>query len=216
VYGSHWAWTLNGGVHHTARRLIEAGEISPMAIVMPSDGLWGDGSGYIRHADGHDFEKWIIEEVPAAAALGAPGVITEQSPLFIGGLSMGGFGALRIGSKYPTRFHAIAGHSSVTHLDQLVQFIEEPIADCGVSSIDRSVLDTMLTHRDQLPPIRFDCGVDDLLIEPNRALHRALETQGIAHLYEEFPGAHEWPYWEQQIERTLRFFSSTFSGSTLS
>jgi putative tributyrin esterase len=209
VYGSHWAWTLSGGVHRTAQRLTDAGEIAPLAIVMPSDGLWGDGSGYVRHADGSDFEKWIVEEVPLAATLGAPGLITGRSPLFIAGLSMGGFGALRIGAKYPDRFRAIAGHSSITNLDQLAQFIEEPLSNCGAADADESVLDTMLANRGRLPPIRFDCGVDDQLIEHNCALHRALDEHGVTHVYEEFPGGHEWPYWEEHIARTLRFFSAT-------
>ena len=35
VYGSHWAWSLKGGVHRTAGRLVAAGEIPPMVIAMP-------------------------------------------------------------------------------------------------------------------------------------------------------------------------------------
>lgn len=209
VYGSHWGWTRRGGAHRTARRLIERGEIAPLAIAMPSDGLWGDGSGYLPHADGRDFEKWIVEEVPLAAALGAPGVITPASPLFVAGLSMGGFGALRLGAKYPERFRAISAHSAITHFDQLALFVEEPLSSYGASEADRSVLETILAHRDRLPPLRFDCGVDDPLLEPNRALHRALTEHGIAHTYEEFPGGHEWPYWELHLARTLRFFSET-------
>src|SRR5438270_5427276 len=42
VYGSHWAWTMNGGAHRTAARLVSERAIRPMALVMPSDGLWGD------------------------------------------------------------------------------------------------------------------------------------------------------------------------------
>jgi enterochelin esterase-like enzyme len=209
VYGSHWAWTRSGGVHRTLARLIESGEVRPMALVMPSDGLCGDGSAYLRHSDGRDFEKWIVQEVPLAAALGAPGVITANSPLFIAGLSMGGFGALRIAAKYPDRFRAIAGHSSITHFDQLAQIVEEPLSGYGAMTTDQSVLDTMRASRDRLPPIRFDCGVNDDLIEHNRALHRALVEHGITHVYEEFPGGHEWPYWEEHIARTLQFFSAT-------
>ena len=68
VYGSAWSWPLNGGAHLTVARLIEAEEIAPVALAMPSDGLWGDGSGYVPHADA-DYERWIVDEVPAAAAL---------------------------------------------------------------------------------------------------------------------------------------------------
>src|SRR6266446_4773753 len=63
VYGSHWAWALKGGVHLTAQRLISADAIPPMVICMPSDGLWGDGSGYVSHR-AKNFERWIVEEAP--------------------------------------------------------------------------------------------------------------------------------------------------------
>ena len=39
VYGSHWDWVYQGGVHQTAERLINTGQISPMILAMPSDGL---------------------------------------------------------------------------------------------------------------------------------------------------------------------------------
>ena len=205
VYGSHWAWALKGGAHRTNERLQREENLPPFVLAMPSDGLWGDGSGYLAHRT-QDFERWILDEVPAAAAHATPAV-GEGSPLFIAGLSMGGFGALRIGAKHPRRFRAIAGHSSITHFDQLSGFVEETRGSYTAVAEDRCVLDTMLRSRDRLPPIRFDCGVDDPLIEPNRALHRALTEAGVAHTYEEFPGAHEWPYWERHVEDTLRFFA---------
>src|SRR3546814_9304706 len=63
VYGSHWAWALKGGAHLTAQRLIDEDTIPPLVLAMPSDGLWGDGSGYVPHRT-RDFERWIVEEVP--------------------------------------------------------------------------------------------------------------------------------------------------------
>jgi putative tributyrin esterase len=206
VYGSHWAWTLNGGAHRTAAPLIAEGRIRPMALVMPSDGLWGEGSGYIRHAD-RDFERWIVEEVPWAARLLLPETLHARTPLFIAGLSMGGFGALRIGGKFGrTVFDGVSGHSSITEFEQMAQFVEEPLERYGVAPEDRSVLEALLANRDNLPPLRFDCGLSDPLLEANRALHAGLEEAGIPHVYEEFPGGHEWPYWETHLEATLRFF----------
>jgi putative tributyrin esterase len=63
VYGSHWAWCLKGQAHKTLQRMIDQKKIPPMALAMPSDGLWGDGSGYVPHRN-QNFEKWIIDEVP--------------------------------------------------------------------------------------------------------------------------------------------------------
>src|SRR5947209_15553592 len=77
VYGSHWAWALKGGAHRTAARLIDAGEIPPMILVMPSDGLWGDGSGYLPH-QARDFEHWTAEEVPRAVQEALP-CVSEKS-----------------------------------------------------------------------------------------------------------------------------------------
>jgi len=59
----------------------------------------------------------------------------------------------------------------------------------------------------RLPPLRFDCGVDDPLIEVNRSLHRELEAAGIPHEYKEFPGGHSWDYWILHLRDTLRFIS---------
>lgn len=63
VYGSHWAWMLNGKAHETLQGMIDEGELPPMLLASPSDGLWGDGSGYLAHG-GKDFEGWIAEDVP--------------------------------------------------------------------------------------------------------------------------------------------------------
>jgi putative tributyrin esterase len=206
VYGSHWAWALKGGAHQTLGRMVAGDEVPPMVLAMPSDGLWGDGSGYIPHGK-QDFERWIVEEVPAAAADQISSVSAE-SPLFISGLSMGGFGALRLAAKYPERFKAVSGHSSITHFDQMRLFVEESLASYHAFPEDHSVLETMLRNRERLPAIRFDCGTADQLIEHNRELHQQLLSHGIRHQYEEFPGGHEWSYWSTHAADTFRFFGT--------
>jgi putative tributyrin esterase len=206
VYGSHWSWALSGGAHLTALALIEAGRIRPVVIAMPSDGLWGDGSGYLSQAAA-DYEKWIVEDVVEAAAEAAP-CVDARARFFIAGLSMGGYGALRLGAKHAARVAAISGHSSITHPRQLSQFVEEPPAAYGpvVTSEDADVLHWMTRNRESLPPLRFDCGTEDQLIGENRALHRRLNALGVAHAYEEFPGAHSWDYWREHLADTLLFF----------
>lgn len=205
VYGSHWAWTRSGGAHRTAAALIARNEIPPMALVMPSDGLVFDGSGYVAHPD-RDFERYIVEEVPACVREVAKSV-TDQSRVFIAGLSMGGFGALRLGAKHPDSFAGISGHSSISHFAQMSKFVEEPLGAYGPPPEDeQSVVHWMVRHRDRLPPVRFDCGTEDLLIAENRQLHRDLTAASVPHAYEEFPGGHDWPYWEAHIADSLRFF----------
>ena len=203
VYGSHWVWTMKGGAHRTADRLIQTGKIRPVALAMPSDGLWGDGSGYLPH-DGYAFDRWILDDVPTAVTEAAGLTVSD---LFIAGLSMGGYGALRLGAKFPDRFRAVSGLSSITDREQLALFVEEPLdVYRQADPADESVLALMLRNRDRLPPVRFDCGRDDLLIEHNRYLHRALTDARIPHQYEEFAGGHEWAYWETHLTETLLFF----------
>ena len=205
VYGSHWAWALKGGAHRTAMRLIAEGHIPPMVLAMPSDGLWGDGSGYLSHRT-QDFERWIVEELPAAVRQAVPAV-TERSPWFISGLSMGGFGALRLGAKYPEKFRAVGGHSPITRFEQHSWFVEEKLEQYECPPEDQSVFETMLRNRDRLPPFRFDCGSKDPLLQLSRDLSEQMKKAGIRHEYEEFPGGHEWPYWETHLPDMLLFFA---------
>ena len=204
VYGSHWAWLFKGGAHQVLDRLIREEGLPPMMLAMPSDGLWGDGSGYLRHAEA-DYLRWIIEEVPAAAAQVEARCV--NAPRFISGLSMGGYGALRLGALHPELFSGISAHSSISDAMQMQGFVEETTAQFDlVDGHPLQVLDCLKMNAHRLPPLRFDCGSDDRLIEYNRTLHRELESAGIPHTYEEFPGAHTWEYWHEHLADSLRLF----------
>jgi putative tributyrin esterase len=164
AYSSHWAWTLRGGVHLTAQSLIRQRTIMPMVLAMPADGLWGDGSGYVRHA-GQDFERWIVEEVAA---------------------------------KYHQIFRGVSAHSSMTRFEQMREFVEEDLSLYGPPAEDRDVLPVILEqHRADIPPMRFDCGIEDPLIEHNRELHRQLTAAQVPHHYAD----------------SLRFFHEIVHGS---
>jgi putative tributyrin esterase len=208
VYGSHWAWALKGGAHRTALSLIEQNLMRPVVIAMPSDGLWGDGTGYLPHG-GADYESWIVEDVVGCVTELLP-CLGGQSKLFIAGLSMGGYGALRLGAKYAHKFDGISGHSSMTHHGQLSRFVEEPMASYGVAreEEEEGVLYWMKKNKGSLPPIRFDCGVGDDLIEENRRLDRDLTAEDIPHQYFEFEGGHTWEYWRKHLGDTFLFFGA--------
>jgi enterochelin esterase-like enzyme len=203
VYGSHWAWAAKGRVHETLERLIDAGKVRPMLLAMPSDGLYGDGSGYLQHR-GADYERWIVEDVIAAVRQEIPQ--TAGTNAFIAGLSMGGFGALRIGAKYPDVFSAFSGLSSITHFDQMAYFVADFERLKSDSLEHGGVLDAMLANRTGLAPFRFDCGRDDPLIGVNRGLHEALEAEGVDHEYFEYDGGHDWDYWQKHISDSFEFF----------
>lgn len=205
VYGSSWSWPFKSGVHLQVKEMIRKKIIPPVMLAFPSDGLWGDGSGYVPH-DGYNFEKWIAEDIPALLKQHFKQV-TETSKFYLTGLSMGGFGAMRIGAKYPQVFSGFSGHSSITDLKQMKQFVEEPIEHYQQEDLkEHSVFETILANKDTIPPFRFDCGDKDKLIAANRRLHRQLTKAGIPHDFEELEGTHEWPYWEKNISRSILFF----------
>lgn len=206
VYGSAWTWAHKAGVHITAFQMMQEGLLKPMVIAMPSDGLWGDGSAYLPH-NSKNFESWILEDV-IAAVIENIDCVSTKSELFISGLSMGGYGALRLGAKYPSKYKAISGHSSITNKNQMHLFVEEDEASYNQEQKkDEDVFELMLQNKETLPAIRFDCGKDDLLIEYNRELHRQLIKANIQHVYQEFKGAHEWSYWQEHIKDSLQFFN---------
>ena len=61
--------------------------------------------------------------------------------------------------------------------------------------------------RSRLPVLRMDCGRKDFLIEDNRSYHRYLKKLKVPHVYNEYPGEHNWEYWDRHIRDTLKFVS---------
>lgn len=208
VYGSSWAWAFKGGAHRTLSQLIKEKRIPPMILVMPSDGLQGDGTGYVSN-NSADYEQWILETREIV-----PEVFKEVSlskKHFICGLSMGGYGALRIASKYPYHFLGVSAHSSVVSPEDLKAFIQEPLSSVFPGKQEEyNLLYWLKKHQEQLPAVRFDCGLDDTLLSANRTLHQSMLDLGIGHLYQEFAGGHEWPYWERHLVDSLLFFGDLF------
>lgn len=202
VHNSHWAWAFRGGAHRTAARLITQGRLPPMVLVMPSDGLRAEGSGYLHLGSG-DVQRWIVNDVRVGVTALLPQV-GAASKWFIGGFSMGGWGALRLGGRYPDLFAGISAHSAITTLGAFEALLSQP--PCYLEVEPQSVLTWLERAGVRLPPLRFDCGKADRYKGDNRRLHTQLLERGVAHDYTEFPGGHNWAYWAQHLEQTLIFF----------
>lgn len=208
VYGSHWVWALKGQAHTTLQKMIDDGDLPPMLLVMPSDGLWQDGSGYLPHKSGSNAEQWIASDVPQLVKDLYPEV-NDASPFFISGLSMGGYGALRIGAKYPKIFRAFSGLSSITAFSQFDAFVQEFEALEESVLVQENVLDVIRENKAHIGPFRFDCGRQDPLFDANEELNRQLETLGVPHDFLIHEGGHSWDYWQRHVGETLRFFAKT-------
>lgn len=179
----------------------------PLVVVMP-DG----GRGFYTDAQqGPDWEKHIMEDVMGFAERFFP-VSRERGGRVIGGLSMGGYGAMKLALKYPDRFCSVVAHSSAFDIrkrlterdgraEEFARIFGEDPAE-GENDVFQLAGDA---DRSKLPAIRFDCGTEDGLLEENRAFHAHLDSLGIEHEYEEFPGAHNWAYWDVRIQEALHF-----------
>jgi putative tributyrin esterase len=206
VYGSHWSWFLQGDAHRTAMHLMKAGRIRTMLLVAPSDGLFQDGSAYLRHS-GRDYESWVIQDVIEGMGRSFS-CVGPHSPLFIAGLSMGGYGALRLGAKHAGVFRGISAHSAITRIDEMSQFVSEPFPFDQLAAAETDLLGWFERNREKLPPLRFDCGTRDSLLEGNRRFHHELLHRSIPHEYAEFDGEHDWRYWRTHFASSLLFFEN--------
>lgn len=206
VYGNHWVWMQLGGVHLAYEKVKAESGISDFVLVMPSDGGLLDGSAYLPLAQGN-YEQWIMDDVIAAVTQSLAQV-SVNSRLYITGLSMGGYGALRLGGKFAQRFNGVAAHSSITELSDLRYFVKTPLSnyDCADSN-EGNIVYWMEKNKDILPPLQFDCGSDDILFKSNCRFNESLTALGVEHQFEIFDGGHEWPYWHQHVQRDFLFFS---------
>jgi putative tributyrin esterase len=185
----------------------------PMIVVMP-DGFRGF---YTNHQGGRAYAKYIGEELPAMIERNFPAK-PHRSARCIGGQSMGAYGALRIALGYPDRFLSANAHSGglmagsreappnrFPEAEQI--FGRHPRG--GEHDLIR--LASAARAAGNLPRIRIDCGADDHLLTDNREYHRALEEREIAHEYEEFPGGHNWDYWDAHVPQAMAFHAAALN-----
>jgi S-formylglutathione hydrolase FrmB len=184
-----------------------------LIVVMP-DGFRGF---YTDNAGGPAYARYIGEELVELIERTFPARRSRESR-GIGGLSMGGYGALRLALGYPDVFAAATSHSgAVLHGSRNHPRVGGALGKAEFGRIfgeepagtDHDVL--TLAHKVQaagkLPAIRIDCGVDDDLIADNRTLHAKFDAMRIPHEYEEFPGGHNWDYWDIHVQEALDFQS---------
>lgn len=170
----------------------------PLVIVFPDGGT----SAYLNWKDAgrlgrQNYEDLIIDDIPAH--LRRHFRVTD-GPWAIGGLSMGGYGAMRLGLKYRDRFASIWSHSSkLIWGDDLLEgsMLKAP-EDVDVFPIAGEV-----KARGNAPVISFDCGTEDELIDENRAFHEHLQAIGLDHHYAEHEGGHTWDYWDEHVREAL-------------
>src|SRR2546421_3612569 len=191
-----------------------------MIVVMPE----GNDSWYVDGAAGTNdkYESYILKEL-------MPDVdqryrtIQSRYGRAVAGLSMGGYGAIKYGLKYPATF-AFAG--SISGAFGVTRYTEKEMGGANlkpfmktfgpVGSETRKANDVFEIARGvsaarvaSLPYFYFDCGTEDAAqhFNPNRELSELFLEKKIPHKYRELPGNHSWQYWDQQIPVVLKIAS---------
>ncbi len=145
----------------------------------------------------------------------------------IAGLSMGGYGALKFGVKFPDRFVFVGSLSGafgaaswkraeLTAFDSIYRTLV-PVFGPENSST-RTANDVYKLYRNlpagriaRLPYIYLDCGTEDPLLPASRILAEVLTNRKIPHEYREFPGKHDWVYWDAHVRDVLTIAARKFA-----
>ena len=142
----------------------------------------------------------------------------------IAGLSMGGFGAVKFGLKYPElfslagSFSGAIGGATITEkefpgaIGRTINSIFGPVGSPTRASNDPfSIIRTATPDKiSKLPFIYLDCGTEDFLFRNNRDFVALLVDKKVPHEYRQLPGEHNWTYWDRQVEEFLDLAARRF------
>lgn len=179
----------------------------PLVVVMP-DG----GRGWYSNAkEGYKYEDDLLKDVVGLIDRTFP-VKAERAGRCIGGLSMGGYGAVKVGIKHHEMFASVTSHSGAVGImhdpDRVKGLGDEFSRIFGKNPTDGPEDPFSLVKavdHGRLPAMRLDCGTDDFLLAQNRSFHNHLNDLHVSHEYEEFPGGHDWSYWDKHVQSAIAF-----------
>lgn len=184
----------------------------PLVVVMPTV----QRGFYTDQKEGYDYFTFISQELPAVCEQFFH-LSTAREDRFAAGLSMGGYGAMKLGLRCPDRYAAVASLSGALDIERRYQegsdsfYAREIKHTFGTkkqflgSDNDLFALAEKLSNSDGARPKIFACcGTEDGLLAENRDFVEAFgEKLGIT--YEEGPGVHSWEFWDAWIQRVLEW-----------
>ena len=180
-----------------------------LAVVMPS----GDNSFYVDRPDSNNnYGEFIGRELVEITRRMFP-LSDKREDTFIGGLSMGGFGAVRNGLKYADTFGAVIALSPALHVfeDRKAAVERQAFAEALFGDLEAAarsdknprVLVEALAGKKDLPKMYLACGTEDDLLPACRLYRQLLTGAGFDVTYFEGSGGHNWDFWDDQIKRVI-------------
>ena len=191
-----------------------------MAVIM----ITGGNNFYLdRNATGCQYCTYAGKEVVEYTRK-LFGLSDKREDTLIGGLSMGGFGAIHTALTYPETFGGVVALSSALVIHDIVglkpgedregllanyDYYREVFGD--LDNLDKSdanpeVLYTRLKEAGaKIPPIYMAVGTEDFLYKNNQEFKKFLEENGADFTYEEGPGIHDWKFWNAYITKGVEW-----------
>lgn len=197
-------------------RIVRMASERGLAVVMPS----GENSFWlgVPPSDGPygDFAELVGKELVEVTRKIFP-LSTRREDTFIGGCSMGGYGALRNGIQYRDTFSKMMLFYPAVHF---FEYDEDYVWESGNIRGEASIFltgdkrETDLNPRwlleqavreggSPVPAAKLMVGVDDSLLEADRAIAKALEDAGVPIDFFEGPGAHTWQFIDEHLPEML-------------
>ena len=187
-----------------------------VVVVMPS----AETSFYVDGRVGKRFFSYLTKELPLVARQWLP-ISEAKEDTFLAGLSMGGYGALKIGLTYPERFSGIGVLSAGIRPDLMPDFMpteEEneilhenvrlapPEAPMAKEDIPAELLKKLVSEGKEVPAIFHMEGTEDMLYEMNQDFRKVAEKLPVPYHYEEWQGGHDLAFWEAALDRLFTDF----------
>ena len=231
-FGSSADWTTVGDAESLTAHL-------PMIVVMPDAGTGGWYTDWLRGTQEgpQRWETFHLDELrPFIEARYQ--TRTDRDGRAIAGLSMGGFGAMSYAARHPDLFGFAASFSGAVDLlhpgiTAIVTISPSPTKACG-RHLRLPVLEqprwqehnpvdlaaNLRGSRSSSEPATANRGPHGGSVDPQEigvsqataTLHQRLDALGIPHLYVDYgPGAHSWPYWQDDLAATLPSITAFFA-----
>ena len=185
-----------------------------IAVVMPAVAR----SFYQDMASGPRYWTFVSEELPALCQQFFP-LSAAREDNFVAGLSMGGYGALRLGLAKPEKFAAAASLSGALDMPrrakeagrkgsridkaEWIGILGPKLEIEGTDADLHFLAQKVAASSGPKPRLFLACGTEDELLPDSRAFRQQLDAVHLPVTYKESPGAHEWGYWDAQIRSVL-------------
>ena len=210
IFGNYTDWVAG-------TRLQAWAQDRDLCVVMPS----GDNSFYVDNRKTSAlYGSFISGDLVEFTRKTFP-LSRQREETFIGGLSMGGFGAIVNGLRHPETFSRIVGLSSALILDSArlnAEYTDNLMTNRGYYESVFGDLDKVLggendytalaekqAAREDKPAFYLACGTEDGLIAPNHVFRDKLQELGYDVTWVEGPGVHDWNFWDEYILKALEW-----------